>query len=604
MTQKPMLLFLHGVGNGEVDAWRSVISGALAGVGYPGLDGIKIIAPKYSAALKDVDDDDPLPGLTIPAPRGEAARQNRQAFERRMGALELILGAHDPGRPRAFDGKLVDVALAFPQFVQAQHYLRSTKIRAQVMHRVLRRLPESGRVVVVAHSLGSVIAADLLRRLPPKLGVVGMVTIGSPLANPQFHVGSLRETLAEPPTNLAWWMNFWSLSDLVTGQRGVSSNFPWMADRRVCTGTDIHAHDAESYLRTEPVAKAIGLAVFGSQSKELILSSHAVEMRLDYAETVALMALRYGYLTMNRLDSEQKERFSQALRQVQGRTMELVAERNGREHRPLPAAIADLRVDLSDPASLAPEPGIVRHLSKEEAIIPLISLASTNVLLPFEITVAKSSLRESIKELTTEMGLGSQLGADALTATEQARNVVTIGGGANWLKWVALGVGVAALIAATGGLALVAAPGAFGAAAITSALAAFGPGGMIGGLLTAGTLVSAGGGGIALGLASPGTAAATVEAVIGTHLAAAILRKLQAQPQDPNTWDTLVETEIALRRELARLQPISDDSAPSLKQLRRKLDATERALEYLVEHGLVPGTTAEPDDAEVSDQSR
>ena len=49
---------------------------------------------------------------------------------------------------------------------------------------------------------------------------------------------------------------------------------------------------------------------------------------------------------------------------------------------------------------------------------------------------------------------------------------------------------------------------------------------LIGGLLTGAALVSVGTGGIAVGLASPTTSAETVEAVVSTQLAAAILRVL------------------------------------------------------------------------------
>ena len=145
-----------------------------------------------------------------------------------------------------------------------------------------------------------------------------------------------------------------------------------------------------------------------------------------------------------------------------------------------------------------------------------------------------------------------------------------------------------AVTVATGGLIFAAAPGLAGAAAITSALAAFGPGGMIGGLLTAGALVTAGGGSIAVGLAGAGTSAATVEAIVTTQLATAILRKKQGLAQDPQTWTSLSDLEIEVMKELNRLKAVSDSSAPILKELQRKLDTIKRALAYLREHGLGP----------------
>jgi hypothetical protein len=113
-----------------------------------------------------------------------------------------------------------------------------------------------------------------------------------------------------------------------------------------------------------------------------------------------------------------------------------------------------------------------------------------------------------------------------------------------------IGAGVVALVVATGGLALAAAPGVVRAAAITSASDGFGPGGMIGGLLTAGTLIGAGGGGTPFSLASLGSTAETVEAVIQRRLAASILRQRQRLEPDFRLWGILASNEITFRREL------------------------------------------------------
>jgi hypothetical protein len=585
---KPILLLLHGVGKGhQGDEWRQALEPALAALGYPGLDGVRVIAPRYAHALRGSDDDLPLPGLTVKGTSGEAARKNRRAFERRVGAVELVLGRHDRGVGWLGADLVEDIALANPYFVQANNYLTKPRIRALVLQRILIRVPQSGRLVIVGHSLGSVVAADVLRRLPPGIDVVGMVTIGSPLAHPEFAVDKLRDTLKEPPTNLGWWVNFWNAADPVTTHRGISSVFPWMVDFRVPTVVGRHCHDAEVYLAARPVAAAVGLALFGSLSKELVPVDAGLEIPLDYAEAVALMALRYAHLTKFRLTGDQRDRYADALRQVQVSTVELIRERNQRERRPMPTEIARLAFDLSDADSVPPEPHPISHLSKDDAVVPLLSIAASNVIHPFEINVGMDIRRKAMEDLTAEMWLGGQLGEDVFASADEAKKALS-GAGTGWIKWVALGVGAAALVVASGGLILAAAPGAVGAAAITSALAAFGPGGMIGGLLTAGTLVTAGGGGVALGLANPGTSAEAVEAVVGAQLAAAILRQRQGIPQDSGTWPGLIETGIAVRRELARLEALSDDSAPTLKELKRKLVAVDRALAYLSKHDLGP----------------
>lgn len=189
-------------------------------------------------------------------------------------------------------------------------------------------------------------------------------------------------------------------------------------------------------------------------------------------------------------------------------------------------------------------------------------------------------------ELTAEMGLGTQFGRHVFASVKEAKQALSGARGGSWVKWGAIGAGAALLVAATSGLALAAAPGLLGAAAITSALAAFGPGGMIGGLITAGALVTAGGGGIAFGLASPGTTAETLVAVVERQLTAEILRmKLGVNP-DPGVWKTLVETEIEVRRQYERLDEFSDEGAATLKELKRKLETLERAISYLQKNDL------------------
>ena len=46
---------------------------------------------------------------------------------------------------------------------------------------MLSQVPERGDLIVVAHSLGSVLALDLLYHLPAAVDVKLLVTVGSPL---------------------------------------------------------------------------------------------------------------------------------------------------------------------------------------------------------------------------------------------------------------------------------------------------------------------------------------------------------------------------------------------------------------------------------------
>lgn len=594
VTTDTTLVFLHGVGDGDHDDnWKTTLSSALVRLGYPGLESSHVVAPKYAHALKDWDVKEALPEFTTKAPTRDAAKVNRRAFEARMGAIEYRLGRHEPGHNVVLLDGAVSAAVSTYPFKQARNYLSNPQIRAQVLNRVLAALPDSGRIVLVGHSLGSVIAADLLRRLPAAIEIVGMVTIGSPLANGAFDVDKLKDALKDPPVDLAWWVNFWNAYDPVAANRGLSSAFPWMVDFRIATTkVPTKAHGADQYLASEPVATAIGFALFGSLSTEVAKTEQGVDIPLDPAESMALMALRYAHLMRRGLKGDELDRFTGALRRVQADAVDDIITRDASEGRALPAAVARLAVDLSDPVAPLTEPHPGRYLDKDEAVVLLTVLAAENVLRPFEIDLPREKWLEAMKELCAEMGLGTQYGTDIFEAAKRARSVLVPGRGGNWIKWGALSVGAAAIVVATGGLAIAAAPGLAGAAAITSALATFGPGGMIGGLLTAGTLVSAGGGGIAFGLAGQGTTAETLEAIVERRLAATILRQLQGLEPDPAVWSVLAQIEMEVRRQHERMDEFSDESAPGLKDLKRKIVTVERALRYLTENGLEPGRDA------------
>ncbi len=595
MSNRKILLFLHGIGGGDKEGhWKLVLNEALTRLEYSDLNQVEVISPQYAHALKGWDEKEVLPDLTVKQPIRDVAKQNRRDFEHRMGAVEFRLGRHNRGTgwvggDAVVHGAVLGGAAGIGPIAQAHNYLNDPQVRAQVLNRTLATLPESGDLVIVGYSLGSVIAADLLRRLPIDLKVDGMVTIGSPLANGSFNVDKLRDTLNEPPTNLAWWVNFWNAGDPIAAHRGVSSVFPWIVDFRIDTKKVLlDAHAAEEYLADESVASAIGFALFGSKSKELAGTDMGFDVPMNATEFIALLALRYASLIKMRLESDLQDRYAGAIRRVQAAVVDDLSRQNETDRRTLPSSVARLAFDLSNPHATVPEPLPSPHIAKDEAVALLITLASVNVIRPFEIEVSKDNLRDAMKDLTAEMGLGSKYGADVFAAIKLAHETLSSGGPVNWFRWGAMGVGAAAIVLATGGMALAAAPGLVGAAVITSALASFGPGGMIGGLLTAGALVTAGGGGIAFGLASPGTTAETLEVVVERRLAAAILRQSQQLEPDHLIWRFLVETEIQVRREYERLDEFSDESATTLKELRRKIDAIERALKYLRANGLEP----------------
>ncbi|MGO4298190.1 hypothetical protein [Glutamicibacter sp. MCAF14] len=588
MTKKTTLLFIHGVGNGDPEnKWQQQLGQSLAEIDYPALENIDLVIPKFAHALKGADEPSEIPPRVHKRPNRSEAPQIRRDFERRMAAMEFKLGRYNQGKSRFGDDLLIHAAVEYlPHMAQASLYLKNEDIRGQVLRRILSKLPNSGRLVIVAHSLGSVIAADLLMRLPKDVEIAGLVTIGSPLGHKAFNIDKVWDYLKEPPAHLSWWVNFWNENDPVTAHRGLSSRFPWMTDYKIdaLSLSKLQAHKAVDYLQRPIVAEAIGYGLYGAKSKEIVAKESPVESKLSDTEQMAMFALRFAHLINMRLENDLKERYSGALRQVQATVIDGIMRWNESEGRRTPYSLSRLAFDLSDLDAETPVPSPAIHLPIDQAILPLSALASENVIRPFEISVKPEIRQAALEDLSAEMGLSSKFGSDVFKAAKEAQVTLNGQGGLNWKKWGAVSLGAAALVAATGGLALAAAPGLAGAALLSSALASFGPGGMIGGLITAGSLASVGGGGIAFGLASAATSAADMEAVVERMLSTEILRSLQGLPADPAVRRTLIETEIQVRREYERLDEFSDRNATGLTEIKKKLTSIERALKYLIDN--------------------
>ena len=604
MSDDPILLYLHGVReNDQEDDWKAPLAKSLAQLGYPDLDSAHVIAPKYFNALYNWDEKQSLPPVTGRPFSRDEAKQNRRDYERRTAAVEFRLGRHDGGTGRLGNDEVVSALAGALPFKQARNYVSNPQIRAQVLNRILSKVPKTGRIVVIGYSLGSVIAADLLPRLPSGVEVAGMITIGSPLSNGSFNVDRLRDELKQPPANLSWWVNFWNMRDPVAAHRGIASVFPWLVDFRIDTKkTLVSAHKGAEYLSNETVAAAVGFALFGSQSTELEGINRGVNLPLDSAEQYALLALRYAHLVVKKLEGDQKDRYAGALRQVQSTVVEDIRRRSSAEKRAMPSSIARLAFDFSSPQAALPEPAPADSITKETAVVALSVLASENVIRPFEISLPKGVAEDAMRDLSAELGLSSKFGADVFAAARNAREALSGPRAVNWLKVGALGAAAAAVVVATGGVALAVGAGAgaglAGAAVITSGLASFGPGGMVGGLVTAGALVTVTSGGLAYGLAGAGTTAETLEAIVERRLATVILRQLQGMEPDESVWRILVDIETSVRRQYERLDEFSDPASIALKELKHKIDTVERALKYLKDHDLEPTIMSDQSDDE------
>ncbi|MGI8522794.1 MAG: hypothetical protein ACR2K3_05710 [Nocardioides sp.] len=391
----PTLVYLHGIGADHDDAWRDVLSAALLDVGFPGLDDVDCRAPKFPNTLRyPSDEHHPLPAQTVRHLSGDERVEVRWRVERATADLERALGAHAAGRMTPLAAGTVPAVMKVVP--QARRYLDDDATRANTLHRVLAALPESGPIVLVAHSLGSIIAADLVTRLPARIEVVGMITLGSPAGHLGLHKGSDRlEVLREPLPHVAWWLNVWGGADPVTGMRGISHRFPWVLD----VALSALRHPMEGYLGSATVASAVGRALFGSLSREIAATQSMPEPQVDDVELHAYLLLTYAHFVAEHLPQKQRPRFRGALEVVR-------------------ADLAE-RLALTDTAE-TPDPARLRTLSKSTALMPLLAVATTNPVAPYDVAISAAARRDALRDLAVWIGLYSGYGRTLQRALTQA----------------------------------------------------------------------------------------------------------------------------------------------------------------------------------------
>jgi hypothetical protein len=108
---------------------------------------------------------------------------------------------------------------------QVGRYLDDEDRRAAVLHRASSAILQAPRPrVVVAHSLGSVVAWDLLA--DPRTDIDLLITMGSPLANPALGVAPA----PFPYHRVGAWLNVVHLLDPVPAGRGLRDAFPAACD--------------------------------------------------------------------------------------------------------------------------------------------------------------------------------------------------------------------------------------------------------------------------------------------------------------------------------------------------------------------------------------
>ncbi|CAM3717648.1 trypsin-like serine peptidase [Smaragdicoccus niigatensis] len=150
----------------------------------------------------------------------------------------------------------LDDAIIETIFKDVAAYLDNEETRENVLDTVAADLPSSGPIVLVSHSLGTVVAMDLLTRLSSNVEVTLMVTAGSPLGLDAVY----KKLLIHGPTRpsrVGKWLNTWYAGDpIAIGCPLRKSWGPNLLEMNV-ENPKAHAHDIAEYLAHPEVAETI-----------------------------------------------------------------------------------------------------------------------------------------------------------------------------------------------------------------------------------------------------------------------------------------------------------------------------------------------------------
>lgn len=237
------LLYLHGVGDdGTRLDWFDLL----------GVERHTLVAPDYSDLLRAPSSDLTDPQTQEPT-KSSPTDRNRHQYRsdqvslheelRTFGSVSIL-----PGGTRGF-GRVPDFIDAIAEHLVVglvydaiSHYTREETRRRTIRKRVTDCLPDAGcELVIVGHSLGALVALDLVAHLPDDVEVDLLVTAASTLARRNLPDEALHMRHDFPYHRVGRWLNVYNPSDVVTRGVPIGPRFPQVIDVSVSGSFGDHA---------------------------------------------------------------------------------------------------------------------------------------------------------------------------------------------------------------------------------------------------------------------------------------------------------------------------------------------------------------------------
>ena len=614
MSHARDLVFLHGAsGPEDTTTWLGPLNLRLAQMGHSRFDPAhdRLTSPDYLSALLRAEPG-AEPARTWTQPNDQDHQQARLRYLQRQDELSRVGRAWERSGAGpvvswvpddlADDGWVTRIGIRFIH--AARRYQRNRDARWAAQRSVLAQLPTSGPVILIAHSLGSVVAADLLTKLPPGLRIDLLLTIGSPLAIKRLGDPGLEGEF--PYDRVGGWVNLYDPGDIVTVGCGVGRRFPAARDITVETG---QSHDGAAYLSNPAAAAIIGHHAFGAPA---VVRPASVQRRLHPAWQPLLLSFAYSnqlsscarsqeWLFKARVDTARSLLARRTLADVHAKRQELYDDEALRLDD---SPVAEGRFPTEDDLLHHPAE-LVHGIWTDDALLSLaVGLEMSPPLYPFDIKVTgqhrHDALLHTLRQVRTRHGeVSDREFADAVSDGVRAGQNAVRESGFPW-GTVLISGGIVLLSLTGVGLAI-AAPAGLAAAVVTGTLVAFGPGGLIGGLITIATLTGVGAAVTGIGVGVGGAEDPEVveqarrlaveelstmpigalrQAVAGVLAVVDTQRRLRFESTGGLVEEMLNSALDLVRAECELHEAVAPDR-PGTRDWRRKVQLLERALEWL-----------------------
>ncbi|GAA3694587.1 hypothetical protein GCM10022399_08950 [Terrabacter ginsenosidimutans] len=615
-------IFLHGAG-GPIDSaeWLSCINRRLTDAGGSpiGLDGDVIIAPEYLETLM-TDELEDEPPATWKRPADRDFVDARVRFAATGARLSERLRFDEAARGGMHWGHVPDdvaelgVNTVIQGWPEIRRYAFRKRSRWAAQRKVLQELPSRGSLVIIAHSLGSVMAVDLLKKLPRSTHVDLLITIGSPLSIPKL--GTQMHADEFPVDRVSAWVNLYDPKDVITVGRGVGTRFPSATDLQVRTDGQ---HDAIGYLSNPVLGEVLARRLYDTQeaprqdlpARQLHSVWNSLLLQFAYSQQISRHIKADDWKARLRVDRAREILAERAVLDAgRARLSDMATGSNGDSPFAV-GRVPALSDFLSHPGDLIEGAWVDADL-----LAPCVGLVSASPFHPFGLKVDEDQRREALEAtlnlIRRKRGHLSdrEMARVISVAVSKARRAISPD---RW-PWEGILVGAGVVLLAATGVGIFAAvpAGLAGAAAMTSTLAAFGPGGMAGGIATIAALTGTGaaftGAGLGLGAAERPSDAQRQSRLVASELVAlptpelrraltgilAVVwaqRELELKSSAPMIDGLLHDALDALSAELLLHQEIAEGS-PETKDLASKRELIERALEWLRDERLLSDPTS------------